>query len=219
MSPAVQDRERDKFVETTAGETAVRTLIANDALSPVPVSGISATAVAPTGPFRVTSGTANDTAANPLASPLSNRVSASIRNLSATDTIYVGPAITVTPDNNVTTGGWEVGPGEDFHISLSAANAFYFVTQAGKTALWKILEIASTAGGGGGGSVTDAQESFAGPGTVFNLANTPSSDAAVKVFVNGVFQTQGTQYSISGTTITMGVALTAGQTLDVVYTY
>lgn len=219
MSPAVQDRERDKFVETTAGDTAVRTLIANDVNSPIPVSGLSSSVVAPTGPFRVSSGTANDTAANPLAAPLSNRVSVSIRNLSGTDTIWVGPAVTVTADNNATTGGWEVGPGEDFHISLSASNAFYFVTAAGKTATWKILEIASTAGGGGGGTVTDAQESFAGPGTVFNVANTPSSDASVKVFMNGVFQTQGVHYTISGTTITMGVALTAAQTLDVVYSY
>lgn len=69
------------------------------------------------------------------------------------------------------------------------------------------------------GTGTEAQESFAGPGTLFTLANTPVSAASVKVYVNGVFQTQGTLYTIAGAAITMGTALTASQTLDVVYVH
>lgn len=69
------------------------------------------------------------------------------------------------------------------------------------------------------GSGTEAQESFAGPGTLFTLANTPISNASVKVYVNGVFQTQGTAYTLAGAAITMASALTAAQTLDVVYVY
>lgn len=69
------------------------------------------------------------------------------------------------------------------------------------------------------GSGTEIQENFAGPGTLFVLANTPISNASVKVYVNGVFQTQGTHYSIAGASITMGSAIGAGQSLDAVYFY
>jgi hypothetical protein len=71
----------------------------------------------------------------------------------------------------------------------------------------------------GGATGTPAQEGFAGPGTVFVLANTPSSVASVKVYKNGVFQRQGTHYNIAVATITMVSALTASQDLDVVYDY
>ena len=70
-----------------------------------------------------------------------------------------------------------------------------------------------------GATGTEAQEGFAGPGTVFVLANVPASAAKVKVYVNGVFQRQGTHYTIAGATITMASALAADQLLDVVYIY
>ena len=63
------------------------------------------------------------------------------------------------------------------------------------------------------------QESFAGPGTIFTLTNTPTAASAVAAFVNGVFQRQGTDYTIAGQVITMGVALTGAQSLDVFYQY
>lgn len=66
-------------------------------------------------------------------------------------------------------------------------------------------------------SGTEAQESFAGPGTVFVLPFTPTAAANVKVYQNGVFQRQGTHYTLAGATITMTSALVAGQELDVVY--
>lgn len=63
------------------------------------------------------------------------------------------------------------------------------------------------------------QESFAGPGAAFVLTNTPKSNAHVKLYVNGSFQTQGVHYTISGKNITMSSALAADQTLDADYTY
>lgn len=66
---------------------------------------------------------------------------------------------------------------------------------------------------------TEEQESFAGPGSAFVLAHTPTSPKAVKLYVNGSFQTQGVHYTISGPNITMTPAIAADQTLDAVYTY
>jgi hypothetical protein len=98
---------------------------------------------APTGPFAITVATATSTAANPLSTPLTSRVSLSIRNKSTTVTIYFGKDNTVTADN-ASTGGWEIGPGEDFNIDIDDTTAFYLITPAATTALVKIFEIAST---------------------------------------------------------------------------
>jgi hypothetical protein len=98
--------------------------------------------LAPTGPFKVTRATVGDTAANPLSAALTDRVSLSIRNKSGSVTVYFGTA-TVTADNTVT-GGWEIGPNEDFNIDLDASNVFYLIVPSTQSAIVKILEIAST---------------------------------------------------------------------------
>lgn len=109
----------------------------------VTVSGIvNAKIAAPTGPFLVTNATATSTASNPLIAPLFARVGLSVRNLSATITVYVGRTAAVTADTSAT-GGWEVGPGESFNLDLDASNVFYVITPAATTALIQILEIAS----------------------------------------------------------------------------
>jgi len=97
---------------------------------------------APTGPFLVTTVTVADTAADPLTAALTDRVSLSIRNKDLADTVYIGPANTVTADN-AATGGWEIGPGEDLNIDLDDTNVFFLIAETGKTPLIKILEIAS----------------------------------------------------------------------------
>lgn len=60
-----------------------------------------------------------------------------------------------------------------------------------------------------------------GSNTSFTLANTPTSNAAVALFLDGRIQQQVStaDYSISGTTITMAVAPSVGQTLWAAYTY
>jgi hypothetical protein len=144
FSPVVLDRERDKFVENPAGETSVRVYVGNGVGQDIPVSGnFDVQFSAPTGPFDVTNATVTDAAANPIATPLANRVSLSIRNESNSVTIYFGKNSSVTADN-ASTGGWEIGAREDFNIDLNDANLFFLITPTGTSAAVKILEIAST---------------------------------------------------------------------------
>lgn len=220
MKPTRADREFERFVETSAGDTAVRTLIANGTGEEVPVVG-ALTQAGATGPFKTTVGLADDTISNPLPVPLTNRQSLCIRNKSLTETIYFCESLLKTPDDTAT-GGWEIGPGEDFSIDLDASNAFFLVCQSGKTAVYKIQEIAST-GSGGGMSGTPIQEAPAGAvngaNVSFALSQTPLDSAYVQLYLNGVFQTQGTHYTIFGTAITMIAAPLTGQILDAVYVY
>lgn len=133
LSPNINNREFDKFDLNSQGLTAVRVIA-----DPAQVSDVHI--LAPTGPFNITPYTVTTTAANPLAIPLTARVSLSIRNKGA-NTVYFGNA-TVTADDTVT-GGWEIGPGEDFNIDLDDSNVFYLIVASG-TSTVKILEIAST---------------------------------------------------------------------------
>ena len=98
---------------------------------------------APTGPFTITVTTVTDVAALGVVASLADRVSLSLRNKSATVTIYIGPTSGVTA-NDAATGGWEIGPSEDFNIDLDDAQDFYLIAPAGQSALVKILEIANT---------------------------------------------------------------------------
>jgi hypothetical protein len=67
-------------------------------------------------------------------------------------------------------------------------------------------------GGGGGGSVTFHQETPAGlvngSNVTYSLANVPTANANVLLFLDGVEQDQGVsgQYTVAGQTITMAVA-------------
>lgn len=97
---------------------------------------------APTGPFKTNVKTVTDVAANPLPAALTDRVSLSIQNESAVETVFFGDA-TVTADN-AATGGWPIGPGETFNIDLDSSNTFFLRMAAGKTATVRIIEVAST---------------------------------------------------------------------------
>jgi hypothetical protein len=99
--------------------------------------------LAPTGPFEITVATVTDSAASPIAFPLSGRVSLSIRNKAAASVVYFGDSAAVTADDSAT-GGWEIAPLEDFNIDLDSSNVFFLITPLGQTAVVKILEIAST---------------------------------------------------------------------------
>ena len=223
FNQAIQDREHDKFVECPTGETAVRVCVANDSGDPVIVSG-STSAAAPTGPFRTTTVVSvNPTPTDPIPTPLADRVSGIVRNKSSLNAVYFSEDILHTADDTAT-GAWEIGPGEDFAFNLSPDNGFFLFTEAGKTAVVKILELASTASGGGGGmSGTPIQEipsgTVNGINTTFTLTQTPIGAAYLQLFLDGVFQRVGVHYTRSGTTITMIVAPEVGQSLDAVYWY
>lgn len=74
-----------------------------------------------------------------------------------------------------------------------------------------------------GGAGTQTQEVPSGTvnnsNVTFTLAHTPSSSLAVRLYIDDLFQRQAVNYTISGTTITMSVAPTFGQTIDAVYNY
>lgn len=55
--------------------------------------------------------------------------------------------------------------------------------------------------------------------TVYTLSQTPASAASVRIYQNGLFMRQGTDYTIAGLTITMTTAPATGQTLDAFYRY
>jgi len=56
-----------------------------------------------------------------------------------------------------------------------------------------------------------------GSNLVFTLAQTPVENDAVDVFLDGLKQTAGTDYSVSGVTITFTTAPAIGQILRVDY--
>lgn len=222
MKPTRTDREFDRFVETPAGDTAVRTLIANDSSDPVVVSGGGY--AAPTGPLRNSTATVTDTAANPIPSALANRVSVSVRNKDPVDTVYLGALNTVTADDTAT-GGWEIGPGEDFNLDLDDSNVFFLIAAAGKTPLVKILEVASSGSGGGGMAGTLVNEVPAGlingVNPTFTIANMPLGDDYFSLYMNGSRLRLGTHYTRVGAIITMLAPFIpdATQTLDAEYWY
>lgn len=80
----------------------------------------------------------------------------------------------------------------------------------------------------GGGSAGVPTQVFAGAGgtivgaingvnTAFTLPSAPTSAGSVEVFLDGLFQRQGIDYTIAGTLITFAVAPNFGQLLDVFY--
>lgn len=218
---ATQDREWDKFKECPTGETAVRTCISNDSTEPVPVTG-SISATAPTGPLKRTVVTVTDVAADPLTAAQTGRISIIIRNKSQVETIFFGEDNSITADDT-STGGWEIGPGEDFALDISDANNFFLKAAAGKTAIVKLLENKTTGVSGGGGGFTGSQVietptgTINGVNTIFAVSQTPISSQFFSLYLDGVFQRLGTHFTRSGLAITMTTAPNFGQTLDAVY--
>jgi len=56
-----------------------------------------------------------------------------------------------------------------------------------------------------------------GSNTSFTLAFTPQYSGAVQLFLDGLFLTNGTDYTVSGTTITMTTAPAVAQVLTASY--
>lgn len=91
---------------------------------------------------RVTTLEVSTTAVELPAVPLLDRNAMSIRNLSTTDTLYIGFDTSVTADSVVgTTSGWEVGPGEDFNLDIKGSIPVYGIVASG-TILIKVAELA-----------------------------------------------------------------------------
>lgn len=56
-----------------------------------------------------------------------------------------------------------------------------------------------------------------GSNTVYLIPSVPHSNKAVMVFINGLMQRQGIEYTISGSTITMTQAPLTGQDIFIFY--
>jgi hypothetical protein len=73
----------------------------------------------------------------------------------------------------------------------------------------------------GGGSVIRRQDVFsATPGqTIFNTAHTPIDQQSTDLFIDGVSQTVGTDYTVSGNVVTYNNSppLTGGETVVIKY--
>lgn len=98
----------------------------------------------------------------------------------------------------------------------SAAAAVVAQLAAAASAVAAALS-AATAGGtpvqeAPSGSINDSNVSF-------TLSHTPSASARVLLYLDGMFQRQGTDYTISSATITMIAAPATGQTMDAFYLY
>ena len=77
-----------------------------------------------------------------------------------------------------------------------------------------------TAGGGGGATIiwNDIPVgAINGVNTVFMLSDTPSPSTAVLLFMNGLLQLQGADYTIAGDTITYLIPPTGGDVLVATY--
>ena len=68
-------------------------------------------------------------------------------------------------------------------------------------------------------SITHAKETASGDGStvLFNLVSTPNSDEAVAVYVNGIYQDETADYTISGAAITFVTAPALAQDISFKY--
>ena len=128
------DREQDKFFEDTNGETTVR-VGAQEAL---PISG-NFTVAAP-GPIKVTGTTVTDTSAAFPATNQTDRAALSIRNVDATESIWIVNSTSIT---KAAAGSdiWEIGPNETLNTDFDDTNQIILVADAGKSVSIQILEI------------------------------------------------------------------------------
>ena len=112
----IRDREYAKFVECD-GNTAVRIAGCN-------LSGT----FTPRGLSVDHKNTMMEvsTIATPLPSvPLVERNSLSIRNLSATEILYIGKSDVVADENIGTTAGWQIGPNETYNVDITDSIIIY----------------------------------------------------------------------------------------------
>lgn len=92
---------------------------------------------------RITTMDVPDTAISIPATPLANRNSLAITNLSGTDTIYIGFSAAVTADSVLgLNSGWEVGPNEGFNLDITSSIFVYGIAATGKTIRVKVMELA-----------------------------------------------------------------------------
>jgi hypothetical protein len=131
------DREYQKFTLDSNNETAVRTVseVTNSISGEFSVSGLK------TGGAITT--ILVDTTASPLPPlPLQDRNAIAIRNLSDTETLYIGFNNLIEANDNLgTTAGWQVGPQENLQFDITDQVIIYGIAASG-TIKTQIMELA-----------------------------------------------------------------------------
>ena len=136
LRKATEDREHDAFCLDSDGLTAKRTC--------TEITGgtidVEATPGGLSGGFLVTTLDIGDTA---TLIPVTSSNSISIANMDLVDTLYIGPANTVTADSIVgSTSGWEIGQGETINLDFKETVEVYAISPTGTTIRIKVFEAA-----------------------------------------------------------------------------
>lgn len=125
------DREQDKFREGPDGRACVA-VCGSDG------EEIKVNFAAPNGPYLISEHTVTTTSAGFPATPLANRVSLAVRNLDATNSIYIVNAAGLT----TAATKWEVGSDETINFDIDSSESIYLVADTNVSI--SIMEIAST---------------------------------------------------------------------------
>lgn len=114
-----------------------------------------------------------------------------------------------------------IDAGTDAAASAAAATASAAAASASAASAASDAADAAASAAAAAAAAGDIQEvpsgTVDGVNTDFVLASVPLADSGVKVYVDGLFNRQGSDYTIAGDTITFIVAPATGQLIDVVY--
>lgn len=134
------DREMDKFCEDSEGRTAVRVCTDNEAIN---VTGTFVQAAV--GPIKITGETVTATSAEfPTAANQANRAAFSVRNVDASQSVWVVNSTGIT---KAAAGDdiWEIGPNETLNLDFDDTNKITLVADTGQSVKIQVLEIRGTA--------------------------------------------------------------------------
>jgi len=91
--------------------------------------------------FKTTTLLVGDTETALPTTPIVGRVSISIRNLSSSNSVYIGLTGVTAGDGISTTNGWNLDPNSSFNMDLAADIVIYGICTGGNTAIVKIAEV------------------------------------------------------------------------------
>lgn len=151
-------------------------------------------------------------------------------SLTAADLVALAAAASASAAAAAASENAAAGSASDAATSAgaAAASAAAAAVSAAAAAASELAAAASAAAAAASAASfgTDIQEVPSGLvndlNTVFVLSQTPVSNAVVRIYVDGIFQRQGTHYNISGSTITFVTAPSAtptAQEIDAYYRY
>ena len=117
-------REFDKFGLTSSNLTAVRVLLEDAITGALQPKGLSTE-------LKNTVLNISTTAAPIPSTALTDRNFIAIRNLSSTETLYIGNSDVVADESVGSTAGWQVGPNETYNVDITNDIILYGRTASG----------------------------------------------------------------------------------------